>query len=164
MEKFLSDFGVQPILLAAQIVNFLVLLIILKKLLYKPILKVLEERKKKVEESIKNADEIEKKLAQIAEDEEKRILAASSEGEKIIKQAQDSAVALIEEGRVKAQGLYSEILDKAHLQVQIEKEKMLLEVKKELSGIVTVALEKITGKAFDKNAQKKLVDDSVKQI
>ncbi|MBI2593944.1 F0F1 ATP synthase subunit B, partial [Candidatus Daviesbacteria bacterium] len=80
MEKILSDFGVQPVLLLAQIVNFLVLLWILNKLLYKPVLKVLEERKAKIEKGLKNAEEIEKRLAQTAEEEEKAILAAAKMG------------------------------------------------------------------------------------
>ena len=48
--EIIKQFGINPILLAAQVVNFIVLLFIFKKLLYKPILKVLDERKKKIEE------------------------------------------------------------------------------------------------------------------
>src|SRR3989338_593740 len=55
---FLSDFGVQPILLAAQAVNFLVLLFILNKFLYKPVLKTLDQRKQKVSQSLKAAHDI----------------------------------------------------------------------------------------------------------
>ena len=164
MDKILSDFGVQPILLLAQVVNFLVLLFILKKLLYKPVLSMLEKRKALIAQSLKNAEEIEKKLAQTSEEEEKRILGAAREGEKIIKEAQDSAVALIEEGRAKAEDLYKQILEEAKDQVSAQKDKMMLEVRQELSGIISVALEKIMGNALDKNAQKKLVDDAVKTI
>jgi len=76
MEIF-NQFGINPLLLLAQVVNFAVLLFILKRFLYKPILKVLEERKKRIEESLKNAEEIEKRLVETAELEEE-ILAKSA--------------------------------------------------------------------------------------
>ena len=60
--EFLKDFGVNPILLLAQIVNFTVLLILLKKFFYKPILKVLEERKHKIETSVTQTQKNQNKL------------------------------------------------------------------------------------------------------
>ncbi len=82
--EILNQFGINPILLLAQVVNFLVLLFILKKFLYKPILKVLEERKKKIEESLKNAEEIEKRLLETEEEKDKVLLKASSEAQKLL--------------------------------------------------------------------------------
>ncbi len=75
----LNEFGIKPILLAAQVVNFLILLYILKRFLYKPILKVLNERKNKIADSLKNAEEIERKLVEISEEEQKRIAKAVSD-------------------------------------------------------------------------------------
>lgn len=164
MEKILSDFGVQPILLLAQIVNFLVLLFILQKLLYKPLLNVLETRKKRIEESLANVEEIKQRLEKTAEEEERRILEAAHEGEKIIKEAQEAAVGLIEDGRKRGEELYQQILDEAHVQNMADKEKMMQEVKSELSSIVMVALEKVMGQAIDKSKQKEMVDDVVKKI
>jgi F-type H+-transporting ATPase subunit b len=164
MEKILSDFGVQPILLLAQIVNFLVLLWILNKLLYKPILKVLEERKAKIAEGLKNAEEIEKRLAATTEEEEKRILAAAKEGEKIIKQAQDNAVLLIEEGKIKAQSLADQVLQAAREQALVEREQIKKEIREHLSEFVMLALEKVTGKVVTKDDQRKMVEDTVKRM
>lgn len=164
MEKILSDFGVQPILLLAQIVNFLVLLFILQKLMYKPILKVLQERKRRIEEGLSNAEEIKRRLEATTEEEAKRILEAAREGAKIIKESSDIGVQLIAEAKKKAEELYQQILDQAHAQVRADKEKMMQEVKDELSGIVMIALEKVTGKAFDKSKQKEFVDDAVRSI
>src|SRR3989304_5856480 len=65
--EFLKEFGIQPTLLIAQIVNFLIILFLLKKFFYKPIIKLLDDRKKKIEESLKNAEEIEERLKQTEE-------------------------------------------------------------------------------------------------
>src|SRR3990167_6065185 len=63
----LKSFGIQPTLLLAQIVNFLIILFLLKKFFYKPIIKMLEDRKKRIEESLKNAQLIEEKLKKTEE-------------------------------------------------------------------------------------------------
>jgi F-type H+-transporting ATPase subunit b len=59
----LHEFGVQPILLLAQIVNFAILFFLLRKFLYGPLLKILEQRRNTIKESLKNAEKIEKQLA-----------------------------------------------------------------------------------------------------
>jgi len=51
--EILKEFGIQPTLLLAQIVNFLIILFVLKKFFYKPIIKVLDARKKRIEVSLK---------------------------------------------------------------------------------------------------------------
>jgi len=57
----LSSLGIDLKILLAQLVNFGILIFLLSKFLYKPVLKMLDQRKKKIAESIKKAEEIEKK-------------------------------------------------------------------------------------------------------
>ena len=163
MEIF-NQFGINGFLLAAQVVNFLVLLLILNKFLYKPVLKVLNERKEKVEESLKNADEIEQRLAQIAQKEEEILLKATREAEKIIKQAQDSGVLLIEEAKAKAEALGQKMIDDAKAQMQMEKEKMKQEINLGLADVVMVALQKVTGKVISNEDQKEMVRKTIGQM
>lgn len=162
--EFLSDFGVQPILLLAQVVNFLVLLWILKKLLYKPILKILEERKQKIAQSLKNAEEIEKRLDELSEQEQKRIIKAVSEGEKIIKQAQEEGVQLIEGAKIKAEGLAEKIVEDAKEKLKLEREKIQQDLKEELSEIVEVSLKKVIEGSLSSKDQKNVILQATKQI
>lgn len=163
MDVFKS-FGIQPILLAAQIVNFLILLYILKRFLYKPILKVLDERKKKVEESLKKTEEIERRLNELSLEEEKRILRAVSEGEKIIKQAKDAGVQLIEEAKLKADGLAEKIVQEGRSQLQIEKEKLQLELRQHLAEFVAIGLQKVTGKVIRGKETQRIIEQSIKNL
>ncbi len=162
--EILKQFGINPVLLAAQVVNFLLLLFILKKFLYKPILKVLEERKKKIEESLKNAEEIGKRLLRVAEDEEERIQKASLEGEKIIKEAQLSAAQIIEDGKERAEHLSQRILNEGRVELQLEKERLQQEVRGDLGNILLLSLQKITGKMFSRKDQKQLIEQAVKHL
>src|SRR3989338_4733594 len=136
MEKILSDFGVQPVLLLAQIVNFLVLLFILQKLLYKPILKVLEDRKRKIEESIANAEKIQEELE---ETEAKRALVienAIEEGKKIIAEATAAGNQIHADARAKSKADMEDMMNQGMQMIAGEKEKMKTEVKTEVAGMI----------------------------
>lgn len=162
--EFLNDFGVQPILLAAQVVNFLILLYILKRFLYKPVLKVLEERKKVIAQSLKNADEIERRLVALTEEEEKRILKSGEEGVKIIKQAREASAQIIEDAKVKAQDLAQEIVKEAHSQLQVEKQQIQQEIREHLGEFIVLGLQKITGKKLTEEDKKNLIEQSIKDL
>lgn len=164
MEKIFADFGVQPLLLTAQIVNFLILLVLLKKFLYKPLLKVLEERKQKIADSLKNAEEIEKKLLKTEEDREKVLAKASNEAQKIVEEATKSAQQIIADAHTKAASDMEVIFKKGQEAVRQEKEKMQQEIREELADLVTISLEKVTGKILNKKDQKDLVEGAVKNI
>lgn len=162
--NFLTDFGVKPILLIAQIVNFLILLYILKRFLYKPILKMLDERKEKISGGLKNAEEIEKKLNQIVAEREEQLKKASKEGEEIIKEATASANQIITEAHEKAGSDIEVIIEKAHQSIDLEKEKMRQEIRSELADLVVAGLEKVTGKILDKKDQEEMVKKTIKEL
>lgn len=162
--EILKQFGVNPILLAAQIVNFFILLFILKKFLYKPILKVLEVRKNKIEESLKNAEEIEKRLAEISEREEEAILKAAREGEKMIKEAGEAASQIIEDGKKKYQDILSQATEDTKKLLQTEKMKLEQEIKESMADFVVLALEKVTGKVLTQQQKKEIVEQEIKNL
>ena len=84
MSQLLHNLGIEPLLLIAQIVNFLLLLFILKKFLYNPVINMLNDRTKKIEESLKQAKEIEEKRIEIEKEKIKEILKARKEAEQIL--------------------------------------------------------------------------------
>ena len=162
--EILNQFGINPILLAAQAVNFLILLFILKKFLYKPILKVLEERKKKIEDSLKNAEEIEKKL-QLTEEEKEKILAKTSqEAQKLLDGVKKEIELMKEEGKAEAQQEASRIIQKGQEQLKAEMEKMKQELMDHLGVFVAAGMEKVTGKVLNTQDQKELIDQEIKNL
>jgi len=161
--NILDQFGINPILLAAQVVNFLVLLFILKKLLYKPLLKVLDERKKTIERSLKNAEEIELKLQKISDEESSRLAKATLESEKVIKGAEELKTQIISEAKIHAAEVTEKMIVEAKGQLQMEREKLRSDVMGELGEVVALSLEKIIGR-IDKNKQKELIEKSIKEL
>ena len=162
--EILNQFGVQPILLAAQVVNFLVLLFILKKFMYAPFLKVLQQRRETIATSMKNAEEIEKKLAETEEEKEKALLLASQESKKIIDEAEKSAGEIVAQAHQKAQKDMEEILKKGVETLALEREKLQSQMREELSEIVSIALEKVISGGFDPKKQKELIDQTLKNL
>ncbi len=164
MEKILTEFGVQPLLLVAQIVNFLVLLWILNKILYKPLLKVLEERKQRIAESLKNAEEIQKKLEQTELEREKKLAEAAKEAKEMLEETAKSVTQIIEEAHVKAAKDAEDIIGKGKESINADREKMHQEMREELSDIVVLALEKVVGKTMTDKDQKRMIEETVKRL
>lgn len=160
----LNQFGVQPILLAAQVVNFLILLFILKRFLYKPILKVLEERKNKIEGSLKNAQEIEEKLQQTTEQSDKILKKALDEAQKITNEANITVAQIIDEGHKAA----VEIINKANEEtvkiVELERARLNQEIKENAANLVSLVIEKIIGKTVSSQDQKTLIEKEIKNL
>lgn len=160
--EILKQFGIQPILLAAQAVNFLILLFILKKFLYKPVLKVLEDRKKKIEDSLKNAEAIEKRLQEVEVQVDKMIAKAAEEGQKILDESKKSAAQIIEAAKMRAEGLAQDIARRNEESMKLRQEKILTDAKVQITDLVLAVFKKVTGKTLTSKSQKEMIDKTVR--
>src|SRR3989344_3778299 len=133
--EFLKDFGVNPILLLAQIVNFTILLLLLKKFFYKPILKVLEERKHKIETSIKQAEEIQTKLLETESRQQRIIGEAEAQASKIIEEAKEASKKIQEKAPAETNKKIEDTLLKAKEAIDLEKANMISQVKSEMATL-----------------------------
>ncbi len=161
---FLKDFGINPILLLAQVVNFTILVLLLKKFFYKPILKILEERKTKIETSVKRAEEIEKKLAETQMRQEEIIGSAESQATKIIEEAKEAAKKLEEQMQEQAGRRVEETFIKAKADVLLEKQKMVSEVKSEMASLVAETTKMVLGKALTSKDNEEMIKKSMKEL
>lgn len=160
--NFLSDFGVNPVLLAAQVVNFLILLFLLKKFLYGPILRVLQERRKKIEDSLKNAEEIELQLQKTKEQSEKMIAKTLEESQKILDDTNKAAAQILEDTHKTAEQILMKAAEDAKKFVELEKVQMISQVKDNLANIVQLGLEKVWGRKKTAE-QRKVIEEVVKE-
>ncbi len=162
--EILNQFGINPILLAAQVVNFLILLFILKKFLYKPILKVLDERKQKIAYSLKNVEEIERKLLQTEEEKDKILAKTVAETQKMIDDTKKELEVLREEMNLQAKEQVEQIIKKGEEVAKAEVERMKKEMMGNMAELVAVAMEKVTGKVLNKKDQRDLIEREVKNL
>lgn len=152
--------GIDFKLIIAQIFNFLVLLFVLKKFLYKPLLKIFAERKAKIEEGLVNSEKIKKELEEIESGKQKILLAAQKEAADLIleqrKFAQKEKEEIIEEARIKA----GEEVKKGMALAKVEMEKARGELKKEAITIAESLTKKIL-LGLSQEEQHKLIKDSL---
>lgn len=161
MSQLITQLGIDWKLLIAQIINFLVLLFVLWKFAYGPIVAMLERRQKKIEKGLKEADEAHKKFAE-----------AEAKYGDILREARTEAKGIIEKARKQAERSKSEIAGAASAQAEKivadakaeiarEKENMISEIKSEIGGLVVTATEKIIGEKIDEKKDKELIKESL---
>ena len=159
---FLKDFGVEQILLLAQMVNFAILLFILKRFLYKPILKVLEERKNKIETSMKQSEQIQNKFEEMGVKQQEILDNARKESGQIIDGAKSEAKTLASQIQIEASNQAQLSLKRAQETLALEKQKMVSEAKKEIVSVVTAATQRVISKVMTKKDKDTLVTEALK--
>lgn len=160
----LGQFGINSYLLIAQIVNFVILLLILKRFLYRPILRVLETRKQKIAQSLENAQNIEKRLLDIEQSKDRQIQKAIQEGGKIISDAKIAAGEIIKKAHLKASIDLENIIKEGKNVIKQERETMQQQIKEQLSEIVVSSLEKIIKDLIPEKQQKEIIEKSIKVL
>ncbi|HCU70413.1 MAG TPA: ATP synthase F0 subunit B [Candidatus Moranbacteria bacterium] len=159
--ELLNNLGINGKLLVAQIINFLILLFVLHKFAYGPVVKMLETRTKKIEKGLKDAQESQKKLEEISEKEQAVLVEARKQAQEIIKKSEESAILQAQEIVVSAKKQSQKILETAQKQIEQEKVKILAEVKAEVAGLVVMATEKIINEKLDETKDGELIRKSI---
>jgi len=160
--ELLGNLGINGKLLIAQIINFLILLFVLYKFAYGPILKMLEERTNKIEKGLKDADESHKKLAEIVQKEKEVMAEARKEAQAIIVKAEEQAKKNKEDIITESKTQSEKILADAQKKIEEEKNKMMVEVKGEIANLVVLATEKMIGEKMDTAKDKELIEKSIR--
>jgi F-type H+-transporting ATPase subunit b len=161
MDELIKTFHIETNLIIAQLVNFTIVLLVLYKFAYKPILKALNDRTGKIEKGIKNAEEAQNKLAEIAQKEKEILSEAKKEAQKIIAEAEKVGVKNKEEIIAESKKQSEKILADAEKKIESEKNKMFAEVKAEVADLIVAATGKIINEKLDAGKDKELIEKSI---
>jgi F-type H+-transporting ATPase subunit b len=160
----MAELGISWPLLLAFVINFIILLALLGKFLYKPVLKMLDERAQKVKESMEWAESIKREYEQAKAEVQKQIEKGRQEAQGIIAQAVQTGEVLKEEARKEASGQAKAIVEKARLQLEAERDKMVEDLRKEFVSLLILASEKVIRQTLDKEKQSGLIEETLAQI
>jgi F-type H+-transporting ATPase subunit b len=159
-----ETFGWNPWLFFSQVISFVIVALLLRRFAYKPILAVLEERRRKIEEGQLNAEKIKKELAE-AEKRYQEILAkANADAQKMIDEARESAAHLSERKQQEAIASAEQIIAKAREASAIEHERTMESLKRELGRLVVDTTAKVAGKVLTPEDQRRLQDEAARQV
>jgi F-type H+-transporting ATPase subunit b len=160
----LNALGINGKLLLAQIINFVILLLLLSKFLYKPIVTMLDGRTKKIEKSLDDAKKIEEELLKTEERTAKALAEASDEAKKMIDQAKNSAADEARRIVVAAEKRSDDLKAKSILEIKEEKEKAMTEIRSEVASLIALATEKVVGKKLDDKEDNRLIKEIIGQL
>ncbi len=160
MEVF-AKLGIDWKLLIAQAVNFTVLLFVLRRYAYRPILRALEARTKKIEQGLQAAAQSQKKLQAVVEEEKRIMAAAREEARDILLKAEMSAKERDALMLRETKGKIDRMIMDADSHLAEEKARLVREAKSEISSLVLLATERVLGGVVDAKVDAKLVQQSV---
>src|SRR6266542_2229420 len=159
-----ETFGWNPWLFLSQVISFVIVALLLRRFAYKPILAVLEERRRKIEEGQLNAEKIKKELTE-AEKRYQEILAkANADAQKMIDEARESAAHLSERKQQEAIAAAEQIITKAREAAALEHERTMESLKHELGRLVVDTTAKVAGKVLTPEDQQRLQQEAARQV
>lgn len=161
MGQAIDALGINLPQLIAQVANFFVLLLILRLTLYKPILRMLDQRKQKIAEGI-NAAEIARQEAQQAQASiQTQLDQARHEGQEIVGNAQTIAARIQQEAREQATRDREAATERARAEIQLERDRAIAELRTEFADITVSAAEKVIGQSLDRQAHQRIIDEAL---
>src|SRR5436309_919242 len=159
-----DTFGWNWQLFLSQVISFLIVALLLRQFAYKPILAVLEERRRTIEEGQLNAEKIKKQLAE-AEQRYGEILAkANADAQRMIDEARQSAAHLSERKQQEAIAAAEQIIAKAREASALEHERTMESLKHELGRLVVETTAKVTEKVLTPEDQRRLQEEAARQL
>jgi F-type H+-transporting ATPase subunit b len=160
----LGTLGIDGGIFAAQLVNFLVVLLVLWKFAYKPIVKMLDQRSERIERSLKDAEHVEKRVAAL-EDERKALLAETrAETAKMMETARTEAEALKADLVEKAKREVERVVVNGKAQLKNDQEAMLRDARREMVEIAVSAARKILADGVDEKKAASLAEEVVRKL
>lgn len=163
MPSFLTpDLG----LLSWMFLAFVIVFGVLAKFGFPVITKMVEDRKKYIDESLQNARIANEKLSRVKIESEKLIQEAREQQDRILKEAMATQQSIISEAKSKAQVESNKLLENAKKQIQVEKENALREIRAQVADLSVNVAEKILLRKLDKTAEQdqfveRLVDEAL---
>jgi F-type H+-transporting ATPase subunit b len=159
-----KQFGVNLPMFFSQCASFAIVAFLLHRFAYKPVLKVLEERREKIAEGLANAEQIKKDLANAQGKAQEILSQANAQGNKLIEEARISAAKVLEQESQKAIATANEIITKARQANEAELARMKTELRREVGRLVVVTTAKVTGKVLTPEDQQRLAEETNQQL
>ena len=159
----IGAFGLNGKIFVAQLVNFGLVLLVLWRFAYRPIVNMLEARSEKIEKSVKQAEEIEARMNASEVERDEMMKKARLTAQEVAKKAQEDAEARTKAMGEKARAEVEKIVVQGKAQLASEREEMLSQVRKEVAQMAILAAEKILGETIDKKKSEALAVNTLKE-
>jgi F-type H+-transporting ATPase subunit b len=158
-----ASLGINPALLVVFIINFIILLVLLRLFLYKPVMKVLDERAQRTREAMELAEATKQEFEQAKGEVQKQIEKGRQEGQAIIAQALQTGERLKDESRAEAAKQAQVIIDRARSEIEAERDKIVGDLRREFVNLSIAAAEKVIKETLDREKHRKLIEETLQE-
>jgi F-type H+-transporting ATPase subunit b len=159
-----QQFGVYWPNLIAQVVLFAIVYYVLKRFAFKPVIAMLEERRRRIEEGQINAENIKRQLAAAQTKYEEILAKANAEAQRLIDEVRASGDRLGEQKRQEAIAAAEQITLKAQEAIALERDRTMAELKGELGRLVVETTSRVTGKVLTDQDQQRINEETARQV
>ena len=163
MEDLVGGLGISLPTLLAQIVNFIILFGLLYLVAYKPIMRMLDERSRRVRESMEQTEQIKEQAARADEEAREQIDAAGREGQELIARAVRTGEEVGQRAQQEAREEGEALITRARVEIQHERDDAVDELRKEFADLTILVAEKVIDRSLDKEAHKELIDKTLEE-
>ncbi len=163
-QSLLGTLGINWKLLIAQLINFSVVLFVMWKWVYTPLLKLIEDRQKKVEQGIRDAEASARSRSESERQAETAILAARKEAQRLLEEAAAAGERLRGDMARQADEQVAKIVEEGRRKLADEKDKAVKEAKSEIAGLVVAAAEKVLAETTTDRQHRELIEAAAKRI
>ena len=146
------------------ILTFLVLLGLLAKFAWKPLLAVLDQRQEMIRQSLDDAEKAKQELEELQQKSKEILSEARAEAQSIVSKSRTEAERLKAEIKEKAKAQADSILRNAEKQIQLETEKAISQIRSDVADLSHLVASKLIGRNLSKEDDEALIEESLKQI
>ena len=159
----MAQLGLSIPLLITQIVTFIILLTLLRLFAYKPIMRMLDERSRRIKESMEQAESLKTQSARGEEELKKQLEAASREGQERIARAVKAGEEVKQKAHADARKEAENLITRARSEIQQERDDAITDVRREFADLTVLAAGKVIEKSLDKKDHRELIDKVLKE-
>jgi F-type H+-transporting ATPase subunit b len=164
VETIKKTFGLNAPFFIAQVVNFFLVIFVLKKFAFGPIQKMLEERRNRIAQGEEKLKRIEKQLAESEQATAAAIAKANEDAMRLIQEAREGAHAFSEQKAQEAVAQAQQILEKAEASARADRQRLGDEIRREFGRLVATTTAQVTGKVLTPEDQKRLNEEALAKI
>lgn len=155
----MSELGLNLPVLIAQLVNFFLLLALLRLFLYKPIMEMLDKRSGRIREGLEAADQSKQQAEEAEQQVSGQLAEARQQGQALVAQAQETASRIEEEARNRAGREAEALLARARSEIQLERDQAIGELRREFGNLAVSAAEKVINQSLDRQTHQRLIEE-----
>ncbi|MGE9297024.1 MAG: F0F1 ATP synthase subunit B [Puniceicoccales bacterium] len=157
-------FHVEPTLLLAQGINFIIVAVILWKFAFKPVMATMEERQKKIQDGLQYAEEMKARLTDAEKQSAEKIKEAAEEAAKLVAEARENAKNFQEKQHQEAVHQAEQIIAKAHASMEQERKQMFADLRQEVAELVVATSAKVLDRELSSDEKGRFSESAAKEL